>query len=120
MAVENSAAQASTAQGFAEKRRFSRHQLIDRVYIKKKDGAQEQGTSFEISAGGMCAATTAKFAIGEEVELSPVAGARVRATVRRNQGAMYGFEFRGISEELQQKILEQCKKLPLFRSTVNI
>jgi c-di-GMP-binding flagellar brake protein YcgR len=120
MTNEGPGAQTASAQGVAEKRRYSRHQLIGRVYVTKKDGAREAATSFEISAGGMSAATTAKLKIGEEVTLSPVAGEHVAATVRRCQGTMYGFEFTAVSEQLREKILQQCQTLPLFRSLANI
>jgi len=120
MPTENAGAQAAPSQSGEERRKHTRHRLIERVYIVKKDGTREPGTIFEISAGGMSAATTAKLQVGEEVSLSPIAGASVTGTVRRNQGTMYGFEFTGIAEDLRAKILEMCKTLPLFSSLANI
>ncbi|MGA2420117.1 MAG: PilZ domain-containing protein [Candidatus Acidiferrum sp.] len=120
MPTENAGTQAAPTQPVVEKRKYSRHQYIERVYILKKDGDREVGTIFEMSGGGMSAATTAKLKVGEEVSLSQIAGGTVNGTVRRNQGTMYGFEFTGITEELRAKILEMCKTLPLFRSSVNI
>jgi len=120
MPTENTGTEAAPAQPDAERRKHSRHQFIERVYILKKDGTREPGTIFEISAGGLSVATTAKLKIGEEVSLSPIAGASVTGAVRRNQGTMYGFEFTGIAEEVRAKVLEMCKTLPLFRSLANI
>ena len=120
MGNSNAETAASLARTGAERRKHSRHQFIERVYITKKDGTRESGTIFEISAGGMSAATTAKLNVGDEVLLSPIAGGVVAGTVRRNQGTMYGFEFTAIAEELRSKILEICKTLPLFRSMANI
>jgi hypothetical protein len=51
--------------------------------------------SFEISLGGISAATPNVLFMGERVELYPVMGFRVRAIVRRKNGAMYGFEICG-------------------------
>ena len=120
MGNSNAETEAPLAQTGAERRKHSRHQFIERVYISRKDGTREPATSFEISAGGMSVATTAKLKIGEEVALSPVSGERVVATVRRSQGTMFGLEFLGASEELRAKILQHCEKLPLFRSMANI
>jgi len=120
MANENVVSRDSSAQNFEQRRKYSRHQFIERVYISRKDGTREPATSFEISAGGMSVATTAKLKIGEEVALSPVSGERVVATVRRSQGTMFGLEFLGASDELRAKILQHCEKLPLFRSMANI
>jgi hypothetical protein len=48
--------------------------------------------SFEISGGGLSAATSGYLEVGEQVLLFPVLRTRVRATVRRRNGSMYGFE----------------------------
>jgi len=120
MANENSGSRDSFVPDGAEKRKYSRHQFIERVYISRKDGTREPATSFEISAGGMSVATTAKLKIGEVVALSPVSGERVAATVRRSQGTMFGLEFLGATDDLRARILEHCEKLPLFRSMANI
>jgi hypothetical protein len=52
--------------------------------------------------------------------LSPVAGYRVSAIVRRRTGSMYGFEFVELTEKQQKDICEMCKDLPLFRSMLDI
>jgi c-di-GMP-binding flagellar brake protein YcgR len=100
----------------AEGRRHTRHQLIDDLTITTENGLPLHGTSFEISAGGMSAATVRKLRVGEHVHLSPVVGERVKAVVRRNRGAMYGFEFTELPEHLRERITARCGGLPLFRT----
>jgi hypothetical protein len=78
-------------------------------------------TQFEISEGGLSAATTtALLKVGDEVQLTPVMGEHVNAIVRRKQGTMYGFEFVGIPTKIQELIRNACSALPLFRSSVEI
>jgi hypothetical protein len=74
--------------------------------------------TYEISATGLSAATTVPLAVGEKVSLSPVAEKRVQAMVRRNSGAMHGFELLGVATELQEKIQKLCEGLPLFQSLI--
>ena len=52
--------------------------------------------------------------MGELVILCPVIRARVRATVRRRNGSMYGFEFFTPTVELH------CQSLPLFQTMADI
>jgi hypothetical protein len=75
---------------------------------------------FEMSEGGMSAATPNILLVGEHVELYPVVGLRVYAVVRRKNGAMYGFEFIGLTEEQGTKIREKCASLPLFTSMLDV
>lgn len=86
----------------------------------KGDGTRLRATGFEISEGGMSAATTGELHVGDEVVLSPVMGGPVEAVVRRNQGTMYGFQFRTVPAELRERILKMCEGLPLFRSSADI
>ena len=97
-------------------RRHTRHQSIDDLTIATENGLPLHGTSFEISAGGMSAATIGKLRVGELVHLSPVVGERVKAVVRRNLGAMYGFEFTELPGHLRERIVALCQDLPLFRT----
>jgi c-di-GMP-binding flagellar brake protein YcgR len=76
--------------------------------------------SFEIGVGGMSAVTSGYLEVGEEVLLFPVMRTRVRATVRRQNGSMYGFEFLELTPELQKEILALCQTLPLFETIVDI
>ena len=75
---------------------------------------------FEISEGGISAATPNILLVGERVELYPVVGYRVHAVVRRKNGAMYGFEFVGLTEEQSAKIRAKCESLPLFMSMLDV
>ena len=110
---------AATVQGF-ERRRYSRHRLMQKIHIWREDGSGETGIAFEISQGGMSAATTFALGLGEVVELSPVVGHLVRAVVRRRTGAMYGFEFIEMTAELREQLIEMCEKLPPFQSLADI
>jgi c-di-GMP-binding flagellar brake protein YcgR len=107
------------AGGGKERRRFSRHQLIDRVFIITDNGTFT-GTSFEISQGGMSAATLGDLQVGQTVSLTPVMGKRIKTIVRRNQGTMFGFEFTDLPADVKEKIKTLCETLPLFLTTANI
>jgi c-di-GMP-binding flagellar brake protein YcgR len=103
-----------------ERRRHTRHQYIQEIHIWRVDGSEADATTFEISQGGMSAATTLRMYVGEAVELSSILGYRVHAIVRRKVGTMYGFEFIRLPEELKQKLVELSNGLPLFKSLVDI
>ena len=49
----------------------------------------------------MAATTPNILTIREKVEVSPIAGQKVKAIVRRKHGAMYGFQFVDVSEDTQ-------------------
>src|SRR3974390_259133 len=57
----------------------------------------------------MLAATPNILTIGEKVEIKAVAGHTVKAMVRRKHGAMYGFEFIGLSDDLRERIRNICR-----------
>lgn len=97
-----------------ERRKYTRYRFIDRLYIRRSDGYWFTAMTYEISAGGLSAATIADFAVGDRVSLSPVAGHRVQAIIRRKQGALYGFEFMEIPAQIQQRIKELCGVLPPY------
>jgi hypothetical protein len=69
-----------------ERRKYPRHRYIERLYIGRKDSLWYTAMTFEISAGGLSAATTADLQVGEVVKLSPVFEKRVDAIVRRKRG----------------------------------
>jgi len=102
-----------------ERRRFSRHQLIQRVFIITDNGTFT-GTSFEMSQGGMSAATLGDLHVGQEVSVKPVMGQRIKAIVRRNQGTMFGFQFIDLPSDVKEQIKALCETLPLFHTTANI
>jgi hypothetical protein len=76
--------------------------------------------TYEISAGGLSAATTTALAVGESVHLSPVVGKRVEAINRRKQGAMYGFEFVGVSPKVIEALQKLGEGLPPFQSMIDV
>jgi len=103
-----------------ERRKHSRHRYIERLYIGRQDGMWFTAMTYEISLGGLSAATTADLQVGEKVNLSPVADKRVEAIVRRRKGAMYGFEFLGITPKIESKLEVLCASLPLFQSLSDV
>ena len=107
-----------------ERRRYSRHRHTSpiEIHIEEPQGRYDlfDAMTFEISEGGMSAATPNILLVGERVEVFPVMGFRVRAIVRRKYGAMYGFEFVGLKEEQRAKIRAACEKLPLFTSMLDV
>lgn len=105
----------------AERRRYSRHTWIDRVFLQMENGQKYFGTSFEMSRGGMSAVFMhLEIAIGEIVLLYPVVGHQVSAIVRRRCGHLFGFEFLSLSAEIACEIEQQCSGLPLFRTMLDI
>ncbi len=115
------AAERETPGGMMEERRkHPRHRYIERLYVGKKDGMWFTAMTYEISVAGLSAATTTELKIGEKVRLSPVADKRVEAIVRRKQGAMYGFEFIGITPQIEAHLVKLCEGLPLFQSLIDV
>ena len=110
----------SGAHGGIERRKHSRHRFIVDLNISSENGASMHGMSFEIGAGGMSAATSGPLEVGEQVILHPVMRTRVKATVRRKNGSMYGFEFLAPTAEFREKILALCQTLPLFQTMADI
>jgi hypothetical protein len=70
--------------------------------------------TYEIRVGGLSAATTVILVFGEKVKLSPAVNQHAGAILRRKQGALYGFEFFGLTAENETRILELCEGLRLF------
>jgi hypothetical protein len=108
----------------AEKRRFSRHRYTNSIEIRVEDPRgrfdEFDAMTFEISEGGLSAATPNILVVGETVQLNPVMGFRVKAIVRRKNGAMYGFEFINLVDKQRETIRKQCEKLPLFSSMIDV
>jgi PilZ domain len=111
---------APAAPGGIERRRHPRHRFIVDLNISSENGATMHGMSFEIGAGGMSAATSGQLEVGEQVLLYPVVRARLKATVRRKNGSMYGFEFLAPTAEFQEMVLALCQTLPLFQTMADI
>jgi PilZ domain-containing protein len=118
--ASNPVAHASTALGEIERRKFPRHRFIVDLNISSENGSSMPAMGFEIGAGGMSAATSGQLEVGEQVILYPVIRARVKATVRRRNGSMYGFEFLATTAEYQEQILALCQTLPIFQTMADI
>lgn len=97
-----------------ERRKHKRYRYIERLYNCRQNGLWYTGMTFEISAGGLSAATTADLEVGEAVKLSPVVEQKVEAIVRRKRRAMYGFEFLDLPVRIEDHIRKLCEGLPLF------
>jgi hypothetical protein len=102
-----------------ERRKHTRYRYIERLYVGRQDGLWYTAMTFEISAGGLSAATTVDLEIGEIVKLSPVVEKRVDAIVRRKHGAMYGFEFLELPGRIEDQIRKMCEGLPIFQTLNN-
>jgi hypothetical protein len=108
----------------ADRRRHSRHRYSSSIEIRVQDprGRYDifDAMTFEISESGISAATANILLVGDHVELDPVMGFRLHATVRRKNGAMYGFEFEPLTEQQLEHIRKQCEKLPPFSSMLDV
>jgi len=108
----------------AERRRHSRFRYSKSIEIRVEDPRGRYDSfdamTFEISESGLSAATANILLVGEQVELNPVMGFRLHAMVRRKNGAMYGFEFVGLTEQQGESIRRQCETLPLFSSMLDV
>ena len=107
----------------AERRRHSRHRYSKSVEIRvanPRGRHDEFAMTFEISESGISAATPNILLVGGRVELNPVMGFRLPAIVRRKNGAMYGFEFVGLSEQRRECIRKQCESPPPFSSMLDV
>lgn len=102
-----------------ERRKHKRYRYVERLYIARQDGMWYTAMTFEISAGGLSAATTADLEVGEIVKLSPVVEQRADAIVRRKQGARYGFEFLELPARIEGQIRKLCDGLPVFQALTN-
>ena len=108
----------------AERRRHSRHRYSSSIEIRVEDprGRYDMfdAMAFEISESGMSAATPNILLVGERVELNTIMGFSLQAIVRRKNGAMYGFEFEGLTDQQREHIRKQCESLPLFSSMLDV
>jgi c-di-GMP-binding flagellar brake protein YcgR len=120
MESERQPAAIASIPGGQQRRRHTRYQFIERVFIITSDAGRHIATSFEVSEGGMSAVSTTVMHVGDRVGLQPVAGETVKAVVRRNQGTMYGFEFLELPEGVRLRLRELCQNLAPFRTSADI
>jgi PilZ domain len=104
----------------SDRRQHARHRFIQSLTIKKLGGEAFRATSFEISESELSLATTVPLEVGDEVELSPVAKATVRAVVKRTQRTMYGLQFIDLPPDLHDRLVELRRGLPLFQTMADI
>jgi len=103
-----------------DRRKHVRHRFIQPLTIRKLGGEAHHATSFEISESGLSLATTVPLQLGDEVELTPVAKATVHAVVKRNERTMYGLQFIDLAPDLRDRLVELCRRLPLFQTMADI
>jgi hypothetical protein len=98
-----------------DRRRRPRYRFSVPLTIRLADGAVQRGISIEISVSGLSAITSDSLRADDTVELEPTASGKVQAVVRRNLGRVYGFEFRSLTAEQTQLVIESCKRLPVYQ-----
>ena len=103
-----------------ERRMAKRHRFSTPITIYLPGGEVARGITLEINESGLSALTNAQFGVDETVDLDPVAGGRVSATVRRKLGNLYGFSFQNIRSEQLDRIRAICSRQPIYRSRVGI
>ena len=103
-----------------DRRTTERHRFSVPITIRLSEGPGARGITLEISESGLSACTNAQFRIDENVDLEPVAGGKVAATVRRRTGNVYGFSFRNISSEQLDQIRSICSRQPIYRTRLGI
>jgi len=79
-----------------------------------KDGPPIPAMTIEISATGLSAILSTAINVGDIVNLHPIAGGTVSGQAKHNMGKVYGFQFLGLTEEQSQKIVEDCRHLPIY------
>ena len=97
-----------------DRRRHTRYRLREGLVIHRDDGASFRATTSEISISGLSASTAGALQIGEEVQLTPIVGEKVRAVVRRRVETIYGFEFVEPPEKVLEEIHLLCRGLIPF------
>ena len=81
-----------------------------------------QGLTIEISESGFGAAIRASgdfLEVGSRVNATPTGYNAMLSVVRWIRGKAYGFEFLELDTDQQQRIREQCRKLPLHCSSLD-
>lgn len=104
-----------------ERRSHTRHQWVQRVFVRLANGRLYEGTSVEIGRGGLSAVFMGvPMNIGDRVELERVMGMDLAAEVRRTHKHIYGFAFLGLSSEQNALLADKCQRLPLFKTMLDI
>jgi PilZ domain len=103
-----------------DRRRHRRYRCSIPIILHVSDGTSYGGLSIEISESGISATTVAILVVGDLVQLEPIAGSKVNATVRHTAGRIYGFEFLNITSEQVERIRQDCQSFPVFRTSLGI
>jgi len=93
-----------------ERRRHPRFLYSASMTVRLKEGLSMPGISVDISSSGLSAMVRGDLTQGDTVQLDPVAGGRVMATVRHKVGRLYGFEFMDLSNEQSERIEENSRR----------
>ena len=96
------------------RRLHARYRFSAPISVHTGDGRAIRAMTLEISVRGLSAMLASPLAIGETVQLDPVAAGTVTAQVRHQVGKIFGFEFLQISEEQSNKLRDECRRLPIY------
>jgi len=102
-----------------DRRKHRRYRWSLPIEFSSGDGPRMNGITIELSEGGFSAAVSASLKLGDRVGVTSVGYNAMLAVVRRVRGRAYGFEFLELSPEQQQKIKDECQRLPLYRSSLD-
>jgi hypothetical protein len=103
-----------------DRRRHRRYRWSVPIKLHLSDGNSYDGLSIEISESGISATTVAVLVAGDLVQVEPIAGSKVNATVRHTAGRIYGFEFLNMTSEQVERIRQDCLSFPVFRTSLGI
>jgi hypothetical protein len=98
------------------RRSYPRYRLSTPISIHTSDGLTIPAMTLEISEHGLSAVLAFPVKVGGTAQLEPVAESRLTAEVRYSIGRVYAFEFLQVTEEQTHKLLEKCRRLPLYPS----
>jgi len=102
-----------------DRRKAPRYRWSVPVEISKSDDPIRRGLTIEISDGGFSAAISASLEVGDRVVVTPSGYDAMLAVVRWIRGRAYGFEFLELSSGQQQRIKDDCRRLLLYRSSLD-
>ncbi|HUK47005.1 MAG TPA: PilZ domain-containing protein [Terriglobales bacterium] len=96
-----------------EHRHHPRYRWIMPVKVHISNSSAVRGISIELSESGMSALMSEALKVGELVKIEPIAGSKVSAIVRRQNGKICGFEFLNLHWGQVQQLIELSRVLPL-------
>jgi PilZ domain len=102
-----------------DKRKHRRYRLSVPLELSTTDGPVIRGLTIEVSEGGFSAALSAPLEVGDQVVATPIGYDAMPAVVRWIRGRAYGFEFLDLSIEQQNRIRNDCRRLPPYRSSLD-